>query len=40
MIQICVIDKNGVRIEQPVHVPTKWDYKGYVNRANEVLHTY
>jgi len=34
-IQIAVVDKNGVRIEEPTIVDSKWDYKGYAERANE-----
>ena len=34
-IQIAVVDKNGVRIEEPTIVDSKWDYKGYAFRANE-----
>ena len=38
IIQICIIDKNGCRIEQPFKVETKWDYEGYAKRANEKLY--
>lgn len=34
-VQMAVIDKNGVRIEQPIALDTKWDHKGFAQRANE-----
>ncbi|KAL4486451.1 hypothetical protein ABPG72_018405 [Tetrahymena utriculariae] len=37
-IQVTVIDKNGVRIEQPYEIESKWDFQGFVNRANEKIH--
>lgn len=38
-IQIAVVDHNGVRIEQPIALDSKWDYNDYKYRANEKLHT-
>ena len=32
---MAVVDKNGVRIEDPIILDTKWDFKGYAQRANE-----
>lgn len=36
-IQFTVIDENGVRIEEPFRVDTKWDYKLTRERANEKI---
>lgn len=38
VIQIAVIDTKGTRYDKPYRIETKWDFKGYVNRANEKLH--
>lgn len=32
---MAVVDKDGVRIEEPIMLETKWDYKGFATRANE-----
>lgn len=37
-IQLTVIDKNGVRIEEPRNVDSKWDFQGFRQRANEKIH--
>jgi len=34
-IQFCVINADGVKIEEPIVVETKWDHKLTANRANE-----
>ena len=34
-IQISVINADGVKIEEPIVLETKWDYKRTVERANE-----
>lgn len=39
VIQIAVIDQHGVRVENPVRINSQWDFRGFVNRANERLHT-
>jgi len=37
-IQFTVIDENGVRIEEPFRLETKWDYKLTKERANESIY--
>lgn len=36
-IQFAVIDSNGVRIEHPFKIVSKWQIKGIADRANEKL---
>ncbi|EGR34390.1 proteasome a-type and b-type family protein, putative [Ichthyophthirius multifiliis] len=39
VIQITIVDKDGIKMEKPHRIQSKWNYQGFVERANEKIHT-